>query len=51
MPHKNTVKAWGYDRLGYQCVDDGNVLRIWCKTCWEYSEVADVKSLKKVFQR
>ena len=47
MPHRKTVKAWGYDCLGYQCDDDGNVLRIWWKTCREYSKVVDVGSLKK----
>ena len=47
MPHRKTVKVWGYDCLGYQCDDDGNVLRIWCKTFREYSEVEDIGSLKK----
>ena len=47
MSHRKIVKAWGYDCLGSQCDDNGNVLRIWCKTCREYSEVADVRSLKK----
>ena len=47
MPHRKTVKAQGYECLGYHCDDNGNVLRVWCKICREYSEVADVERLKK----
>ena len=47
MPTKKTVKAWGYDCLGYECDSEGNVNKIWCKLCKDYSELADISSHKK----
>ena len=33
---KKTVDRWGYNNLGYEVDEDGDVTLIYCKTCRDY---------------
>ena len=46
MPSENVVKKWGFECLGCEC-EGGEVKKIWCKLCKEYSELANVSQSKK----
>ena len=36
MPNRKTVESWGFNNLGYECNEFGEVTVIFCKTCHEY---------------
>lgn len=36
MPNKKKVKSWGFSSLGFDCGEEGEVTKIWCKTCREF---------------
>ena len=36
MPNRKKVESWGFNNLGFECNDDGEVTMIFCKTCCEY---------------
>ena len=36
MRNRKTIESWGFDNLGYECNEFGEVTVIFCKTCQEY---------------
>ena len=36
MPNRKKVESWGFNNLGFECNDDGEVTMIFCKTSREY---------------
>ena len=36
MPSKKKVESWGFNNLGYECSEDGEVTLIYCKTCRDF---------------
>ena len=47
MPRKKKVDSWGFSCLGYDCNGEGEVIKIWCKTCREFYSNNDVPSESK----
>ena len=36
MPNGKTVESWGFNDLGYECNEFGEVTVMFCRTCREY---------------
>ena len=34
--NRKTVESWGFDNLGFECNEFGEVIVVFCKTCREY---------------
>lgn len=47
MPNKTLVDNWNFKCLAYELDNKEEVIKVWCKTCREYSELKDVKLDKK----
>ena len=47
MPNKKTVDSWDFNNIGYEC-EEGEVTKIWCKTCREFYSDASNKDSANV---
>ena len=44
MPNRKTVESWGFNNLGYECNEFGEVTVIFCRTCGEYYSTKAISS-------
>ena len=44
MPNRKTVESWGFNNLGYECNEYGEVTVIFCRTCREYYSTNAISS-------
>ena len=44
MPNGKTVENWGFNNLGYECNEFGEVTVMFCRTCREYYSTKAISS-------
>ena len=45
MPNRKTIESWGFNNLGYEGNEFGEVTVIFCRTCREYYSTNAISSL------